>query len=187
MHVCSKNSSFSCIRTLKLSPKSAPFASSWFTHFSFSSLISGSHSYTDYVSNWNDISCTAWSIINAIVALQPAMPTAAYGLLSGLNAIAPTFSCGVALAFWTLLPAERQSTDIVSLHQHAFLAVITVIDLFLVASPIRYFHIVSTWIFAGCYAINTMIVYFLFGKLQWFYWMTTDGERERACFVDPCT
>jgi hypothetical protein len=136
------------------------------THFSFSSLISGSHSYTDYVSNWNDISCTAWSIINAIVALQPAMPTAAYGLLSGLNAIAPTFSCGVALAFWTLLPAERQSTDIVSLHQHAFLAVITVIDLFLVASPIRYFHIVSTWIFAGCYAINTMIVYFLFGKLQ---------------------
>lgn len=124
----------------------------------------GSHSYTDYVSNWNDISCTAWSIINAIVALQPAMPTAAYGLLSGLNAIAPTFSCGVALAFWTLLPAERQTTDIVSLHQHAFLAVITIVDLFLVASPIRYFHIISTWIFAGCYAINTMIVYFLFGE-----------------------
>ncbi|CAG5106363.1 Oidioi.mRNA.OKI2018_I69.chr1.g2808.t1.cds [Oikopleura dioica] len=126
--------------------------------------VHGSHSYTDYVSNWNDISCTAWSIMNAIVAFQPAMPAAAYGLLSGMNAIAPTFSCGVAFAFWTLLPADRQSTDLVSLHQHAFLAIITVVDLFLVAAPIRYFHIISTWIFAGCYAINTMIVYFLFDR-----------------------
>lgn len=87
-----------------------------------------------------------------------------YGLLSGMNAIAPTFSLGVCGAFWFLLPAERQSKDIVSLHQHAFLAIITVADLLISGTPIRFFHIMSTWVFAGCYALNTMIVYYVFGE-----------------------
>jgi len=125
--------------------------------------VHGSHSYTDYVSNWNDIACTLWASMNALMAAFPQSPGHLYGLLSGLNAIAPTFSIGVAGAFWLLLPAERQSKDLVSLHQHGFLAVITVIDLLICAAPIRYFHILSTWIFAGAYAINTMLVYYIFG------------------------
>ena len=103
--------------------------------------------------------------MNALMAAFPQSPGHLYGLLSGLNAIAPTFSIGVAGAFWLLLPAERQSKDLVSLHQHGFLAVITVIDLLICAAPIRYFHILSTWIFAGAYAINTMLVYYIFGML----------------------
>lgn len=125
--------------------------------------VYGSHSYTDYVSNWNDISCTMWATLNAFIALCPTAPGPMYGLLSGMNAIAPTFSLGVCGAFWFLLPAERQSKDIVSLHQHAFLAIITVADLLISGTPIRFFHIMSTWVFAGCYALNTMIVYYVFG------------------------
>jgi len=125
--------------------------------------VYGSHSYTDYVSNWNDISCTTWATLNALLALFPLMPSPFYGILSGFNAIAPTFSLGVCGAFWILLPAERQSKDIVSLHQHGFLAIITVLDLALSGAPLRFFHILSTWVFAGAYALNTMIVYYCFG------------------------
>lgn len=103
------------------------------------------------------------------MAAFPQSPGHLYGLLSGLNAIAPTFSIGVAGAFWLLLPAERQSKDLVSLHQHGFLAIITVIDLLICAAPFRYFHILSTWIFAGAYAINTMLVYYIFGTLLIFW------------------
>jgi hypothetical protein len=124
----------------------------------------GSHSYTDYVSNWNDISCSIWAILNCALAHFPQAPDFAFSTLSAFNAIAPTFSIGVAGAFWCLLPAERQSTDIVSLHQHGFLAVITVADLIFSAAPIRWFHLFSTWIFAGSYAANTMIVYYVFGE-----------------------
>merc|ERR1712048_511030 len=84
-------------------------------------------------------------------------------MVSAFNAIAPTFSIGVAGAFWCLLPAERQSKDLVSLHQHGFLAVITVLDTCFSAAPIRWFHLFSTWIFAGLYSINTMVVYAIFG------------------------
>ena len=100
-------------------------------------FISGSHSYTDYVSNWNDISCSIWALLNCALAHFPQAPDFAFSALSAFNAIAPTFSIGVAGAFWCLLPAERQSTDIVSLHQHGFLAVITVADLIFSAAPIR--------------------------------------------------
>merc|ERR1712227_1175204 len=99
------------------------------------------------------MSCSIWAVLNAIIALAPNSPTALYSAVSAFNAIAPTFSIGVAGAFWLLLPAERQSKDLVSLHQHGFLAVITVIDLLICAAPIRFFHILSTWIFAGAYAI----------------------------------
>jgi len=126
--------------------------------------VHGSHSYTDYVSNWNDISCTTWATLNALLALFPLMPSPFYGVLSGFNAIAPTFSLGVCGAFWFLLPADRQSKDIVSLHQHAFLAIITVLDLAISGAPLRFFHILSTWVFAGAYALNTMIVYYCFGE-----------------------
>lgn len=125
--------------------------------------VYGSHSYTDYVSNWNDMSCTIWATLNALVAVFPQLPSPIYGLLSGMNAVAPTFSIGVCGAFWLLLPADRQSTDWVSLHQHAFLAIITVLDLIFTGAPVRFFHIMSTWVFAGCYALNTMIVYYIFG------------------------
>ena len=127
-------------------------------------IVLGSHSYTDYVSNWNDMSCTMWATLNALLAMFPMLPSPFYGVLSGLNAIAPTFSLGVCGAFWLLLPPERQSKDIVSLHQHAFLAIITVVDLLLSGAPVRFFHILSTWVFAGAYALNTMIVYYAFGK-----------------------
>jgi len=126
--------------------------------------VHGSHSYTDYVSNWNDMSCSIWAILNAIIALAPHSPGALYSTVSAFNAIAPTFSIGVAGAFWCLLPVERQSKDLVSLHQHAFLAVITVVDTCFSAAPIRWFHLFSTWIFAGLYSINTMIVYAIFGE-----------------------
>lgn len=124
----------------------------------------GSHSYTDYVSNWNDISCSIWAILNCVLAYFPQAPDFFYSALSATNAIAPTFSIGVAGAFWCLLPADRQSTDIVSLHQHGFLAIITVADLIFSAAPIRWFHLFSTWVFAGCYALNTMVVYYVFGE-----------------------
>merc|ERR1712212_233352 len=126
--------------------------------------VHGSHFYTDYVSNWNDMSCSIWAVSNAILAFFPQTHWALYASASAFNAIAPTFSIGVAGAFWCLLPKERQSTDIVSLHQHAFLAIITVIDLIFTAAPIRWFHLFSTWIFAGCYALNTMIVFFIWGE-----------------------
>lgn len=126
--------------------------------------VYGSHSYTDYVSNWNDMSCTIWATLNALVALFPSLPHPVYGFLSGMNAVAPTFSIGVCGAFWLLLPADRQSTDWVSLHQHAFLAIITVADLIFTGAPVRFFHIMSTWVFAGCYALNTMMVYYIFGE-----------------------
>jgi len=125
--------------------------------------VHGSHSYTDYVSNWNDMSCSIWAVLNAIIALAPNSPTALYSAVSAFNAIAPTFSIGVAGAFWCLLPADRQSKDLVSLHQHGFLAVITVLDTCFSAAPIRWFHLFSTWIFAGLYSINTMVVYAIFG------------------------
>jgi len=125
--------------------------------------VYGSHSYTDYVSNWNDISCTLWATLNALIAVFPSAPGPMYGLLSGMNAIAPTFSLGVCGAFWFMLPADRQSKDLVSLHQHAFLAAITVADLIISGAPVRFFHIMSTWVFAGCYALNTMIVYYMWG------------------------
>jgi hypothetical protein len=96
--------------------------------------------------------------MNAIVALFPACPGPIYGLLSGMNAIAPTFSIGVCGAFWLLLPQDRQSTDWVSLHQHGFLAIITLLDLIFTCAPVRFLHIMSTWVFAGAYALNTMIV-----------------------------
>jgi len=124
----------------------------------------GSHFYTDYVSNWNDMSCSIWAVLNAVLAFCPQTHGALYSGVSAFNAIAPTFSIGVAGAFWCLLPKERQSTDIVSLHQHGFLAIITVIDLMFTAAPIRWFHLFSTWVFAGCYALNTMIVFFIFGE-----------------------
>ena len=95
-------------------------------------------SYTDYVSNWNDMSCSMWAVLNAILALAPNSPTFMYSSVSAFNAIAPTFSIGVAGAFWCLLPAERQSKDLVSLHQHGFLAVITVADMLFSAAPIRF-------------------------------------------------
>jgi len=126
--------------------------------------VHGSHFYTDYVSNWNDMSCSIWAVLNAVLAFCPQTHGALYAGVSAFNAIAPTFSIGVAGAFWCLLPKERQSTDIVSLHQHGFLAIITVIDLIFTAAPIRWFHLFSTWIFAGCYALNTMIVFFIFGE-----------------------
>ena len=100
-------------------------------------IDSGSHSYTDYVSNWNDMSCSIWAVLNAILAVAPHSPGALYSMVSAFNAIAPTFSIGVAGAFWCLLPAERQSKDLVSLHQHGFLAVITVLDTCFSAAPIR--------------------------------------------------
>ena len=99
--------------------------------------VHGSHFYTDYVSNWNDMSCSIWAVLNAVLAFCPQTHGALYAGVSAFNAIAPTFSIGVAGAFWCLLPKERQSTDIVSLHQHAFLAIITVIDLIFTAAPIR--------------------------------------------------
>lgn len=126
--------------------------------------VHGSHFYTDYVSNWNDMSCSIWAILNAVLAFCPSSHQALYAGVSAFNAIAPTFSIGVAGAFWLLLPKERQSTDIVSLHQHAFLAIITVVDILFTAAPIRWFHLFSTWIFAGCYALNTLIVYQIFGE-----------------------
>lgn len=126
--------------------------------------VHGSHSYTDYVSNWNDMSCSVWAVLNAILALAPNSPTFMYSSVSAFNAIAPTFSIGVAGAFWCLLPAERQSKDLVSLHQHGFLAVITVADMLFSAAPIRWFHLFSTWIFAGAYSLNTMLVYAIFGE-----------------------
>ena len=110
-----------------------------------------------------------WALLNAFIAFFPAAPMPFYGVLSGLNAIAPTFSIGVAGSFWILLPADRQSKDIVSLHQHGFLAIITVADLLISGAPVRFFHIFSTWIFAGLYALNTMIVFYVFGKFQLFY------------------
>ena len=100
--------------------------------------VHGSHFYTDYVSNWNDMSCSIWAVLNAVLAFCPQTHGALYAGVSAFNAIAPTFSIGVAGAFWCLLPKDRQSTDIVSLHQHGFLAIITVIDLIFTAAPIRY-------------------------------------------------
>jgi len=123
-------------------PEEQPQGYAWFVEYcldsGFIDIFSGSHSYTDYVSNWNDISCSIWAILNCVLAYFPQAPDFFYSALSATNAIAPTFSIGVAGAFWCLLPADRQSTDIVSLHQHGFLAIITVADLIFSAAPIRH-------------------------------------------------
>ena len=126
--------------------------------------VHGSHFYTDYVSNWNDMSCSIWAVLNAVLAFCPQTHGALYAGVSAFNAIAPTFSIGVAGAFWCLLPKERQSTDIVSLHQHAFLAIITVIDLIFTAAPIRnWFEIIFRHIFKSQFlrVVQTEAILFL--------------------------
>ena len=122
---------------------------------------SGTHCYTDYVSNWSDIICSIWGLVSAYLAVNPNSSDRLYRFSNGLNSIAPTWSIGVAGAFWVsfteienffysfllvekyystlfqcLLPADRQTLDLVSLHQHAALAILTFADLLITNSKI---------------------------------------------------
>ena len=100
-------------------------------------------------------------------------------LLAAFNSIAPTWSIGVSGAFWVslcsrdkvfpcfiqfLLPKDRQTLDLVSLNQHAFLAIICLVDLLITNSRIRIKDLVPAWLFATAYAINTILVWLIFGK-----------------------
>ena len=62
--------------------------------------ILGTHCYTDYVSNWSDIICSIWGLVSAYLAVNPNSSDKIYKLSTGLNSIAPTWSIGVAGAFW---------------------------------------------------------------------------------------
>merc|ERR1712131_116666 len=125
--------------------------------------VHGTHCYTDYVSNWADVICALWGLVSAHHALYP-NETRLDKLRQGLNSIAPTWSIGVAGAFWCLLPKERQTLDLVSLHQHAFLAIVTFIDLVITNSQIQMKQIIPAWSFAALYAINTILVWLIFGE-----------------------
>ena len=142
----------------------------------------GSHCYTDYVSNWSDVVCSVWAIISAYVAVVPNPSQNIERLLAAFNSIAPTWSIGVSGAFWVslcsrdivfpcfiqfLLPKDRQTLDLVSLNQHAFLAIICLVDLLITNSRIRIKDLVPAWLFATAYAINTILVWLIFGKFAW--------------------
>ena len=63
-----------------------------------------------------------------------------------------------------LLPKDRQTLDLVSLNQHAFLAIICLVDLLITNSRIRIKDLIPAWLFATAYAINTILVWLIFGK-----------------------
>ena len=153
----------------------------------------GSHCYTDYVSNWSDVVCSIWAIISAYIAIVPNASQNIERLSAAFNSIAPTWSIGVSGAFWVssenslksgkfsgnldwkppkyvynliqfLLPKDRQTLDLVSLNQHAFLAIICLVDLLITNSRIRIKDLVPAWLFATAYAVNTILVWLIFGK-----------------------
>merc|ERR1711868_4835 len=126
--------------------------------------IHGSHCYTDYVSNWSDVVCSIWAIISAYIAIVPNASKNIERLLAAFNSIAPTWSIGVSGAFWFLLPKDRQTLDLVSLNQHAFLAIICLVDLLITNSRIRIKDLIPAWLFATAYAANTILVWLIFGQ-----------------------
>ena len=68
--------------------------------------------------------------------------------------------------FQFLLPKDRQTLDLVSLNQHAFLAIICLVDLLITNSRIRIKDLIPAWLFATAYAVNTILVWLIFGKFR---------------------
>lgn len=128
--------------------------------------IHGSHCYTDYVSNWSDVVCSIWAVISAYIAIVPNASHNIERLLAAFNSIAPTWSIGVSGAFWFLLPKDRQTLDLVSLNQHAFLGIICLVDLCITNSRMRVKDLIPAWLFATAYAANTIFVWLIFGQAR---------------------
>lgn len=79
------------------------------------------------------------------------------------NAMASTSSITITGVYWGLMDKDKLSTAIHSLHQHGGLGVITFSSLLLSHDPFPFVYVVSTWMFAGTYAIYVYILYSIYG------------------------
>jgi len=92
--------------------------------------------YTDYYSNWTEMTCAAWAVIHAYISIneKPSKLTTSSAVIMSSLAFGNAFV--LAFAYWGNVPPDRLKFHFRSLHQHVFLAVITFVDTLI--TPISY-------------------------------------------------
>ncbi|EFA11216.1 protein rolling stone [Tribolium castaneum] len=126
-----------------------------------------------YLTNWGYTTCTLQSLISAIIlsicVLAPRLRSRPnlqsstlkfYKLYWVLNVIATDIAFGITILYWSLIYDEKvMDFDAMNFFVHANNSVLMMIDLFVVAHPIRLLHCCYPVVFGICYAVFSVIFY----------------------------
>lgn len=120
-----------------------------------------------YVTNWGYTTCTFQSLISAIIlsvsVLAPNLQNSAlklYKLYWVLYVIATDIAFVVTPLFWAVVyDPEITLLDPMDIFVHGLNFVVMILDLFVVAHPIRILHCCYTIIFVICYGVFSLIYY----------------------------
>lgn len=117
--------------------------------------------YTDYYSNWTEMTCTAWAVIHAYISIneKPSKLTTSSAVILSSLAFGNAFV--LVFAYWGQMPPDQLTIDVLSLHQHTFLAVITFVDTLITPISYRWYHIFGYYVYGACYTTNALIAYAL--------------------------
>ncbi|XP_008199214.1 protein rolling stone-like [Tribolium castaneum] len=136
-----------------------------------------------YVTNWGYTTCTLQSLIVAIIlsicVLAPRLRSNPnlqssslkfYKLYWVLNVIATGTAFEITIMYWSLIYDEKVvDVNAMTFFVHANNSVLMMIDLFVVAHPIRLLHCCYPVVFGICYVVFTVIFYAAGGT-------TTEGQ-----------
>ena len=151
------------------------------------------------------MTCTIWAVIHAYIAVSEKPPKAicSSAVIFASLAFSNAFVTGIQLfifllhnrilwpihqnplfqvlvfAYWGQMPPDQLTIDVLSLHQHTFLAVITLLDLLVtqislrqylkgsnlkLVKQFRWYHLLWSYVYGACYTSNAVIAYAL-GKI----------------------
>ena len=93
-----------------------------------------SHSI-DYYSNFSEIICAIWALLNAYTSINESTTIASAA--TSFTAVSFINSMVLIPGYWLSVAPDKKDIDFLALHQHTFLAVITFLDMIVTPSLLR--------------------------------------------------